>query len=358
MAFDRRLIRTGAALIALVLVAAGVAYMAGIFGHAPKPAAEAARADSTSSTAAAGSTAKDAADTVQLTEAQVGTVKVEPVPEHAFPLEKSAVGSIDFNEDMEVQVFTPYGATSSTCSPGRRRGAEGADAVHHRRPDLVQASSTLIAAAGVLQLTSKNLERLRGLYETRAISQKDLEQASSDQQSAEGALRAARDAIRLYGKTDTDIDRMIAERRVDRVLVVPSPISGRVTARNAAPGLLVQPGNVPAPFTVADISTMWMIANVAEGDSPQFHVGQEVRVSVLAFPGRRAFEGKITTIASSVDPNTRRVVVRSEIADPQHELRSGMFAKISSSSPARRRLRRPSRSTASCARAMARCRRG
>jgi membrane fusion protein, heavy metal efflux system len=172
------------------------------------------------------------------------------------------------------------------------------------------------------------------LYETRAISQKDLEQAISDQQTAEGALRAARDAVRIFGKTDAEIDRMIADRKVDPTLVVPSPIDGRITARNAAPGLFVQPGNPPAPFTVADISTMWMLANVAETDSPAFKVGQEVKVSVLAFPNR-IFEGHITTVSSFVDPTTRRMLVRSEIADPTHELRGGMFANyvISTAAP-------------------------
>src|SRR5207253_589270 len=82
---------------------------------------------------------------------------------------------------------------------------------------------------------------------SRAVSQRDMEQASSDQQTAEGALRAGRDAVRLFGKTDADIDRIIAERMADPTLVVPSPISGRITARNAAPGLYVQPGGPPAP---------------------------------------------------------------------------------------------------------------
>jgi cobalt-zinc-cadmium efflux system membrane fusion protein len=108
---------------------------------------------------------------------------------------------------------------------------------------------------------------------------------------------------------------------------VPSPISGRITARNAAPGLFVQPGNAPAPYTVADISTMWMLANVAESDSPAFSIGQEVKVSVMALP-TRTFEGRISTIASSVDRITHRVLARSDIADPQHELRSGMFANF------------------------------
>jgi cobalt-zinc-cadmium efflux system membrane fusion protein len=99
---------------------------------------------------------------------------------------------------------------------------------------------------------------------------------------------------------------------------------------------LVQPGNAPAPYSVADISTMWMLANVAESDSPAFRVGQEVKVSVMAYPDR-LFEGKISTIGAMVDPATHRVLVRSEISDPQHELRSGMFANfvIRTGDPAR-----------------------
>ena len=265
---------------------------------------------------------------MDLSDSQLAAVKVEPVEEREFPIEKEAVGSIDFNEDMTVQVFTPYqGRIIALFAKVGDDVKKGQTLFTIDSPDLLQAESTLIAAAGVLDLTTKNLARLRELYTTRAVSQHDLEQATSDQQTAEGNLRAARDAVRLFGKTDADIDRIIAERRADPTLVVPSPITGRITARNAAPGLFVQPGNAPAPYTVADIKTMWMLANVAESDSPAFRVGQEVQVKVGAFPGR-VFDGKITTIGATVDPNTRRVLVRSEINDPQHELRSGMFANF------------------------------
>ncbi len=261
-----------------------------------------------------------------MSETQLKLVKVTAIEERDFPIEKGAVGSIDFNQDLLTQIFTPYA--------GRIIGlfAKVGDEVKKGQllftidsPDLLQASSTLISAAGVLQLTTRNLARLKSLYETRAISQKELEQVTSDQQTADGALRAARDAVRIFGKTDAEMDRMIIDRKVDPTLVVNSPIAGRITARNAAPGLYVQPGNAPAPFVVADISTMWMLANVTEGDSPAFSVGQEAKVSVLAFPNR-IFEGRITTISSSVDPTTRRMLVRSEVADPKHELRAGMFA--------------------------------
>ena len=72
---------------------------------------------------------------------------------------------------------------------------------------------------------------------------------------------------------------------------------------------------------------MWTLANVVEIDSPAFRVGQQVKVKLSAFPDR-AFDGKITTIGATVDPNTRRVLVRSEIDDPRHELLSGMFGNF------------------------------
>ena len=332
------------ALCALGLTLAVGAYAGGyITGNlplGPGPKVAIAATDTGPPSAEAANRASDSGrstDSLELTEKQRETVKVEAVMERPFPIEKQSVGSIDFNEDMTLQVFTPY--------QGRiiRLFAEVGDDVKKGQtlftidsPDLLQAESTLIAAAGVLELTSRNLARLKELYQSRAVSQKDLDQAVSDQQTAEGNLRAARDAVRIFGKVDADIDGIIARRLADPTLVVSSPIDGRITARNAAPGLFVQPGGAPAPFSVANVSTMWMLANVAESDSPALHVGQEVTVNVAAFPDK-VFEGRISTVGSIVDPNTRRVLVRSEIADPRHELRSGMFANfvISTGDPMR-----------------------
>ena len=263
---------------------------------------------------------------VTLSDTQLTSVKIATVGYHVFPVEQTAVGSIDFNQDMSVQVFTPYqGRIINLFAKTGDEVKRGQQLFTIDSPDLLQAESTLITAAGGLDLQNKTLSRARELFQTRAISQRELEQATSDQQSAEGALKAGRDAVRLFGKTDAEIDRIVADRRVDSTLVVASPISGRVTARNAAPGLFVQPGSIPAPFTVADISTVWLIANVNEADSPQFHLGQEVRATVMAYPDR-TFEGKITTLGAAIDPNTRRLMVRSEINDPAHALRPGMFA--------------------------------
>src|SRR5215831_745090 len=265
---------------------------------------------------------------VEIPESVAASLRVEAVEEREFPIENKAVGSIDFNEYMTLQVFASYqGRIIDLFAKIGDEVKKGQTLFTIDSPDLVQAASTLITTAGVLELTTRTLTRLRDLAKTKAVPQKDLEQAISDQQAAEGAYKAARDAVRIFGKTEEEIDQMVSERRVDSTLVVPSPISGRITARNAAPGLLVQPGNPPAPYAVADISTMWMIAQVHESESPSFKVGQDVKARVMAYADR-VFEGHITTLGAAVDPATHRVLVRSEIADPTHELRPGMFANF------------------------------
>jgi membrane fusion protein, heavy metal efflux system len=267
-------------------------------------------------------------NSVELSDAQLGMISIGAAAERPFPVETEAVGNIDFNEDMAAQVFPPYqGRIVTLYAKIGDNVARGQPLLTIESPDLIQAESGLIAAAGVLDLTSHALERARQLYEVQGIAEKDLQQAVSDQQSAEGALKAARDAVAVFGKSQAQVDRMVKTRGIDPYLVVPSPISGRVTARSAAPGDFVQPGNAPAPYSVADISRIWMNASVSESDMPRVRKGQRVQVAVMAFPGR-VFDGEISTVGATVDPQLHRGLVRAEIEDLKHELLPGMFASF------------------------------
>lgn len=296
-----------------------------IIGCAKEPGKEGPIATAAAETQRAGSE-PSSAQSLELSPIVLAKAKIAPAGEKVFDIQREAVGSIDFNEELAVQVFPPVqGKIISLFATAGDDTKAGIPLYTIDSPDLVQAGSNLISAAGVLELTTNVLKRAKELAAVQGIAQKDLEQAISDQQAAEGALKAARDAVRIFGKTDAEMDTMIAQRKVDPVLVVRSPITGRVTARNAAPGLLIQPGNLPAPYTLADISNMWMLANVGETDFPFLKLGEEIEISVKAYPGRK-FAAKIVNIAASVDPNTHRVVVRSEVPDPKHELRPGMFA--------------------------------
>ena len=276
----------------------------------------------------AASDADQSLQSVDLTEKQIAALKIGPVALRNFETLKTAVGTIDFNENMLVQVFSQYpGKISKAFFNLGDEVRQGDILFTIDSPDLLQAESALLASAGVLELQTRTLARATQLLRAGGSAQKDVDQATSDHQTAEGNFKAAKNAVRIFGKTDAEIEQILAQRKVDSTLLVPSPISGRIIARNAAPGFLTQPGNAPAPYSVADLSTMWMIANVIETDAPAYRVGQEVQVKVPAYPDT-VFHGHVTTVGSIIDPNSHRQLVRSEIADPQHLLRSGMFASF------------------------------
>jgi membrane fusion protein, heavy metal efflux system len=265
---------------------------------------------------------------VDLSEKQVNSLKIGPAGSRDFTLFKTAVGTIDFNEDLLVQVFSQYPGKILKANFNIGDDVKAGDILFTiDSPDLLQAESTLLAAAGVLELQKRTLARVTQLLKAGGSAQKDVDQSTSDEQTAEGNFKAGRDAVRIFGKTDAEIDQIVAIRKVDSVLPVPSPISGRIVARSAAPGFLTQPGNAPAPYAVADLSTMWMLANVIETDAPAYKLGQAVEVTVPAYPDT-IFKGRVTTLGSIIDPNTHRQLVRSQIDDPKHLLRSGMFASF------------------------------
>ncbi len=153
-------------------------------------------------------------DSVDLSDAQLDAVKVEPVQEREFPVEKEAVGSVDFNEYMTSQVFTPYqGRIIALFAAIGDDVKKGQTLFTIDSPDLLQAESSLIAASGVFELTSRNLKRLQELYASRAVSQHELDQAISDHQTAEGNLKVTRDAVRIFGKSETEINQIVTQRK-------------------------------------------------------------------------------------------------------------------------------------------------
>jgi cobalt-zinc-cadmium efflux system membrane fusion protein len=309
-----------------VVVVGGVALFwgRGFIGHADGQSGSKERMASTEPVKPAASNEQS----VDLTEKQTSAIKIGPVASRDFALLKTAVGTIDFNENLLVQVFSQYPGKILKAFYNIGEEVKAGEVLFTiDSPDLLQAESTLLASAGVLELQKRVLGRATSLLKAGGSAQKDVDQATSDQQTAEGNFKAAKDAVRIFGKSDAEIEQILNDRKVDSTLVVPSPIGGRVVARNAAPGLLTQPGASPAPFTVADLSTMWMLANVIETDAPAYKLGQRVQVTVPAYPDK-VFTGRVTALGAMIDPNTHRQLVRSEIDDPEHLLRSGMFASF------------------------------
>jgi len=274
-------------------------------------------------------------------EQEGGRVRVEPVQLRSFREERTAVGRIAFNDERTTAIFAPF--------QGRvvRLIARPGDVIHPGSPllvidspDLVQANADLIAAsqavkkAGTqLSLAERVAKRQQLLFEAGAGAFKDLEQAATDfinaqndLKATEGQLTAARNRLRApFGKNDSEIAKIEATHQVDRVAEILSPIAGTVTARKVSPGQFVRADNTDPMFSVGDLSSMWMIANVAETDIPLIRVGQNVVVQVMAYP-REIFRARITYLGASVDPAVHRLTVRAEIPNPENKLKPDMFA--------------------------------
>ncbi len=310
-----------------MVVIVAICFSGGFKVRADRPKTES--SSTPSPRGAAATNAITAAPTLELTDSQLASIKLDSVGEFLFPLEKEALGSIDYNEDVSVLVFPPWQGKIITAFARLGDDVQQGQVLYTiESPDLLAAESTLIGAAAILDLTSKELARAKNLYQTgEGIAQRELEQATSDQQTAEVSLKSEREIVHLYGKSESEIDRIIALRKPDPVLVVSSPVTGRITARNAQTGLFVQPGVAPAPYAVSDLSAKWLVANVSESDTPLLHAGQSLSARVMAYPDR-VFEGKISALNTAVDPTTHRLMVRSQIEDPKGELRPGMLVNF------------------------------
>jgi cobalt-zinc-cadmium efflux system membrane fusion protein len=265
-------------------------------------------------------------DTISITDKQAMLVKIETAHAYEFVQQRRAIGTVEFNQEKTVQVFSQYqGRIKQVFVTAGDNVILNQPLFSIESPDFLQATSTLISTAGVRILANKALERVKKMAGIQASSQRDLDQALSDQQSAEANYRSARNAMRIFGKNDSEIDAIISSKQVNAEMVVLSPIAGRVISRNAQPGLLVQPGSAPAPIAVADQTTMWIVANVPETELAFIREGQELIATVNALPGT-TYQGKIVNIGATVDSATRRVAVRAEISNIDKVLRAQMLA--------------------------------
>ncbi|MGH9823315.1 MAG: efflux RND transporter periplasmic adaptor subunit [Blastocatellia bacterium] len=289
-----------------------------------------------------GETAVSDPDLVGIDQSQEQSIKVEAVKMLGFTAEKSATGKIAFNEDYVTPVFSPFTGRVVTllAKPGDVV-RKGSPLFEIDTPDLGQAESDLLTAvSGVtkakasMELAERTEDRQHRLYLNKAVALKDWEQAQTDVTTAQSDLRsaeasegAARDKLKVFGKTDYEINGVETTRRIDRITKVFSPIAGSIVTRKVGPGQYVKPDNPDPLFTLANMSTMWMLADVYEADAPLVKVGESVRVRVMAFPNE-TFNASISYISPTVDATTRRIAVRCVVENRQGKLKPDMFASF------------------------------
>lgn len=273
-------------------------------------------------------------------ETQWSGLKLTSVRQVAFRDERVTDGRIAINEETTTPVFSPYSGriTRLIARPGDHVEAgqplfaiEASEFVQGQN-DLVTTVASVEKARSRLALAQATEKRQRELLAIRGGALKDLEQAQSDlvnaqgdMRSAEIALAAARNRLRILGRSDEEIARLEKVDRIGAETIVSAPIAGTVIQRKIGLGQYISNGAADPVFTVGNLDSVWLVANVRESDAPLMKVGAPVEVSVLAHPGR-LFNAMLAYVAPALDPNTRRLPVRAEIQNPGRELLPEMFA--------------------------------
>jgi cobalt-zinc-cadmium efflux system membrane fusion protein len=182
--------------------------------------------------------------------------------------------------------------------------------------DLAQAYADVVKARDGLELAKKALDRSHGVRDAGGAATKDLEAAQSSYNQALAESDRAQTRLRAVGGS--------GEKTLSNAMNVTSPISGQVTALSIAPGTFVNDPNA-SMMTVSNLDSVWITANVPEGEAGLVTRGQHVDASLAAFPGE-VFHGNVSFVTAVLDPDTRRNKVRVAFDNPDGRLKPNMFA--------------------------------
>lgn len=193
-------------------------------------------------------------------------------------------------------------------------------------PDLATAYADYDRARVLLALALKNRDRLRDLAKSGGAALREQQQAETDYVTAEVEHHRAHARLRQIGVDPDSPDK-------SRTLTITAPVSGSMIDLAVAPGALWN-DSTAALMTVADLSTVWVTANVPEKDTSLVAKGQLVHIAFAAYPGE-VFNGEVLFVSNVLDPDTRRTKVRINIKNPAVRFKPGMFANVTFFAPSR-----------------------
>jgi len=330
--YERARISKKAQLALISLAAAGMA--AGFF--LIKPAAAQAAPEAAASTAPEG--------TFKPTEEQWNTLRLEKVQATDFRTEIVTDGYVAMNGDQTVPVFSPFtGRVSNVFAKAGDRVEKGAPLFSVAAEEFSQARNGWILAAQLLETAGADLDHAKSIYDrqkklldAQSGSVKDMEEArmaltnsESAHQAAAIALAGARHQLQALGISEEEIAALEQAKQVsqDAETTVTAPISGTITKRAVGVGQQIHGGDGGEVFTISDVSTVWLVANVRAGVAASIKPGLTLSAKIDSGSGL-SLEGKAAYVSPAIDPDTMRLPVHAEVPNPDGALKPGMTAVV------------------------------
>lgn len=266
-------------------------------------------------------------------ELRPGSFHTEPVVERPTPTNVvTAPGKVEANSNRisrvtppvsgrVLQVLVRFGDAVKGGQPIAILESPESDAAVS---EAQQAEASLNQAKSSLAKAEADLERIRDLYENKAVARKELLGAENQQVQASSEVKHAAAALQRTLRRLQILD--LSKDEFGQKIVVRAPLSGKVLEVNVAPGEFRNDPTQPL-MTIADLSSVWVTADVPESSIRFIQRGERVEIELTAYPGER-FSGRVTQIADIVNPDTRTIQVRAELANSNGNLRPDMFGQI------------------------------
>jgi cobalt-zinc-cadmium efflux system membrane fusion protein len=265
---------------------------------------------------------EETADLFTVPQDQLGHVQVVPVEKATLPRTLRLTGAVAYNAFKTTPVFAAIGGPvrEILVTPGENVHA-GQPLLTVNSPDYSAARSAYLKAHSAFLLADKFYVRAQDLLSHGAIAEADFQTAESTRMQAQADLQASEDALRVLGITDVESLEKNAPKTTSQVPVL-APVGGEVVERLVGPGQLLQAGTTQV-FTISDMSTVWVLVNVYQGDVAYVRSGDSVNINTDSYPD--TFHGRISYIAPALDPNTRTLQARIVTENPGDKLKKDMY---------------------------------
>ncbi|HEX5436826.1 MAG TPA: efflux RND transporter periplasmic adaptor subunit [Gemmatimonadaceae bacterium] len=300
---------------ALALVSLGVValFVAGCGSRPDAAAADAPPPDSTSA--------------LVLPPAQRERIDAKPVASQSFHPVVTTTGTVAFDGNQSTQVLAPISGPVARIlvQPGDHV-TQGQALAYVSSPDFASAIADYRKADAQASNAKRVADLDQQLFKNDAIARRDMEQAQTDAVTAAADRDAAAQQLRALGVSDSTLHALQAGQPVATAYgVIRAPIEGTLVERLITPGELLQAGTTPC-FTVADISKMWVMANVFGSDLGKVQLGDIATVTTSATP--QPFRGRVDNIAALVDPTTKATQVRVLVTNTGRLLKKDMYVTV------------------------------
>ena len=233
-------------------------------------------------------------------------------------------GAVAFNAFRTTPVITQVsGPVSRIVAQPGEVVRKGQPMLYLASPDYSQLRANYLKARDAFDLADKNYTRSKDLYAHNAIAERDLQAAESARTQAQADMVAAQQALTIIGVSNPET---VIAKTVSPEVPLLAPLGGEVVERLVSPGQVVQAGNTQC-FTISDVSTVWVLANVFQDDLAYVHVGDPVIITTSTYPGQE-FRGKISYVAEGMDPTSRTVQARVITQNPGRRLKKDMYVTV------------------------------